>query len=281
MSYLSLETSAASGAPVLLYQFVAGDQVWRLTAAAEEMSYAGETWTPSAVSHGEITQSTELNKDGLSLEFPRTEAIAAEFLGYAPDAVVSVTVFRKHRGDDEAVVYWRGRVVSSMAEGERVTLECESVFTSLRRPGLRARYQRSCRHALYGRGCGVDKTAHAVEGELTEVAQNTVTVPVAAAEDDGHYLGGMLEFAGIFRMITGHAGAVLTLSRPIQSLGEALVESGYGGSYGEHYGAMTVKIYPGCDRTRATCDGKFSNLDNFGGFSWIPLKNPFGGSSLV
>jgi len=42
-----------------------------------------------------------------------------------------------------------------------------------------------------------------------------------------------------------------------------------------------VKIYPGCDRVRATCESKFDNLDNFGGFPWIPTKNPFGGSSIV
>jgi hypothetical protein len=42
-----------------------------------------------------------------------------------------------------------------------------------------------------------------------------------------------------------------------------------------------VKIYPGCDRTKETCNDKFSNILNYGGFAWIPAKSPFDGSSIV
>ena len=41
-----------------------------------------------------------------------------------------------------------------------------------------------------------------------------------------------------------------------------------------------ITLYPGCDHTRATCAAKFANLDNFGGFPWIPTRNPFDGGSL-
>jgi hypothetical protein len=37
----------------------------------------------------------------------------------------------------------------------------------------------------------------------------------------------------------------------------------------------------GCDRTFATCQSKFGNSLNFGGFPWIPVKNPFAGDSIV
>jgi hypothetical protein len=36
-----------------------------------------------------------------------------------------------------------------------------------------------------------------------------------------------------------------------------------------------VSYYPGCDRTRLTCSLKFGNIANFGGFPWVPQKNPF------
>jgi hypothetical protein len=43
---------------------------------------------------------------------------------------------------------------------------------------------------------------------------------------------------------------------------------------------QAVTLYPGCDHTTTTCDGKFSNLNNYGGFPHIPTKNPFGGSPI-
>jgi uncharacterized phage protein (TIGR02218 family) len=32
----------------------------------------------------------------------------------------------------------------------------------------------------------------------------------------------------------------------------------------------TFTVYPGCDKTQATCTSKFSNLINFGGFPYVP-----------
>ncbi|MEM7517429.1 MAG: phage BR0599 family protein, partial [Planctomycetota bacterium] len=45
--------------------------------------------------------------------------------------------------------------------------------------------------------------------------------------------------------------------------------------------APAVTLYPGCDRTNNVCSGKFSNSDNFGGLRFMPVKNPFSGSSIV
>ena len=74
-------------------------------------------------------------------------------------------------------------------------------------------------------------------------------------------------------------GNVLSLSRPIETLAE--VSDGYGNNYGGFYGSSTVTLYPGCTKSRAVCKNKFDNLNNYGGFPWIPTKNPFGGSSIV
>jgi hypothetical protein len=42
----------------------------------------------------------------------------------------------------------------------------------------------------------------------------------------------------------------------------------------------TVTLFPGCDHTLATCSGKFSNTANYGGFPFMPTKNPFGGDPI-
>lgn len=283
MTYNAREVSIQDGEPILLYLFVQGDLEWRYASTPVDITALGNTWKASAIANAGVGQSGSISKDSVSLRFPRNDEFARQFLGYAPDLVTSVTIYRGHLGDGEFVVYWRGRVSGSKATGATIAIDCESVFTSLRRPGLRARYQKTCRHALYGRGCSLDPEAFAVSSIVSAVNATAVSVPAAALEADGWYLGGMLRAEdGSLRLVTGHAGQQLTLSRPIEFLTESVPAAGYGLSYGRFYGgSVLVKLYPGCDRVMATCDAKFSNLDNYGGFPFIPSKNPFSGSSIV
>lgn len=282
MSYSAREQSAQDGRPVYLYKFVQGVQQWLYTNAPVTIVFAGESYAPSSVGHSEVKQSNELAKDSISLTFPLDDPFASQFLGYAPDLVTSVTLLRGHIGDGEFVTYWKGRVASSKATGAQVRLECESIFTSLRRPGLRARYQRTCRHALYGRGCTLDPEVFAVTGRVSSMTSTTLTVPEAGTYPDGHFTGGMVRAPdNSLRLVSNHVGQILTLSRPSASLSASFALSGYGYGYGLFYGQLTVLLYPGCDRLKSTCKDKFNNLDNYGGFPYIPLKNPFGGSSIV
>lgn len=282
MTYSSRESSVQDGRPLFLYKFVQGTQQWSYTSASVPVEFAGEVYQPVPISHSEVKQSNELSKDGISLSFPIDNSFASQFLGYAPDLVTSVTLLRGHAGDGEFIVYWKGRVASSKASGLQIKLECESIFTSLRRPGLRARYQRTCRHALYGRGCSLDPESFVVEAGVLSMTSISLQVPAAASYPDGYFTGGMARASdGSLRLVANHAGSLIVLSRPASALASDFALSGYGYGYGLFYGQLTVKLYPGCDRSKSTCQGKFGNIANYGGFPYIPTKNPFGGSSIV
>lgn len=285
MTYNTYEQSKQGGRPVFLYLFQQGSQAWRFTTRGVQETFGGEPYLPTTASHTEVKQSSEMSKDGIKLTFKRTDAFASQFLGYAPDVVTTLTVFRFHSSDPsaEAMVYWKGRVAGSRAGGATIEVECESIFTSMRRPGLRARYQRSCRHALYGRGCNLDPEAFAVAAvaDSLSASQVVLTSSEAAAKPDGFFFGGMVRASDeSLRLIVNHVGSTLTLSRPLIGLKADLDAVGYGESYGGPYGEVAIKLYPGCDHTPTGCLG-FDNLDNYGGFPYIPKKNPMGGSSIV
>ncbi|HSH42876.1 MAG TPA: phage BR0599 family protein [Arenicellales bacterium] len=266
--------------PAELYRFTQGEQVWTYTSADAAIEHNGETYEPAALGRSALEQTAEINRANISITLPRTNPVAALFLADSPEAITALTVLRQEQ--DSTLTLWKGRAASAQASASEVSIEFESIFTSLRRPGLRARYQRACRHTLYGRGCNVDKTAFAVPGRLADLSEATATVPVAAEYDDGTFYGGMLETdSGVLRFILAHEGEQLTLARPIAELAEAFAASGYGRSYGMYYGGVAVTLYPGCDRSRATCDTRFDNIENFGGFPWIPGRNPFDGNSIV
>ncbi|PQO22067.1 hypothetical protein C2I36_15045 [Rhodobacteraceae bacterium WD3A24] len=60
-----------------------------------------------------------------------------------------------------------------------------------------------------------------------------------------------------------------------------------GSTLAQHFPGTAIAFRPvvelarGCDLRRDTCEAKFNNLANFGGFPNIPGINPFGGSSIV
>lgn len=269
MSYFSREGSAQAGSPVYRFLFSTGYDEYRYTTELNFVSDGTHTYEPAAISMGDVSQSGDMGKDVLSLDLPIDNALASLFRGYSPDHIVSVTVFRGHPEDGEFVVYWRGRVASHALDGKSVELKCESIFTSMRRPGLRARYQRACRHALYSAGCGIDKADYAVSGTISSVDQITLTIAEAATEDYAWFSGGVVEFPdGTFQMVTAHDGDQVVISRKCRYLDENATP-------------ISVTLYPGCDRTLTTCKVKFDNILNNGGFRWIPQKNPMGGTSII
>ncbi|YP_009966505.1 tail assembly protein [Pseudomonas phage vB_PaeS_PAO1_Ab19] len=269
MSYATYENSLERGTPVELYEFIQGTKRWSYASCAEDVQTLGQVFTAAPIKRGRVQTTTDIFKDGVTLTFPRDNPFASQFLGFAPEEVTTLTIRRGHYGDpdEEFIVYWKGRVAGAKAANNEITIECESVFTSIKRPGLRARFEYGCRHALYSAACGANREPLKHTGTVQSIAGGVhVSVSGAASQPNGFYTGGMLVTPdGAARFITNHVGNVLTISRPLQSLA----------------GAMTVAVYPGCDHLRDTCKNKFNNLDNFGGFPFIPSKNPFGGSSIV
>jgi len=252
-----------------LFRFSRGSDIWTLTSSDTEVIYNTETYTPAVIGHGERASQTEISKENLTISIDIEHELARELLTYYGDEIMVLTLFIQLDATTE--VGWKGRYVSQKPSGDKLLIIVESVFTSLRRPGIRKRYQKTCGHSLYGTyGCKLNSESFALESILLAFSGITVTVEDALLQEDGYYLGGMIRASSdnSLRWIVNHAGNVLTLVRPF----EQLEDDGIGAS---------VKIYPGCDHTRPTCISKFNNVLNYGGFPWIPNKNPMDGRSIV
>lgn len=277
MTYETFENSVQDGDPVLRFLFATGETVNAFTTEANIVSDSNYTYLPAPIIMGEVSQTNEMNKDPLKLTFPRDDSFAQLFLGNVPEQVTTVTVFRGHQGDtsEEFQFYWKGRIAACSATGDAVRLDCENVFTSLRRAGLRARYQKNCRHALYQTGCNVDRSAHATQATVSSASGFTITIDALDSNvvdsnvgDADEFVGGMVETNdGYTRYIIAQDNQTLTLIRPLQSLIDDVNDS---------VGGAEVTLYPGCNHTRDHCRKKFDNLLNYGGFPWIPTRSPFG-----
>lgn len=273
MSYELIEVSRDDGRPVELIHISYSGNNWYYTSADRDLVYLGSTYKAIPCSRSKLEPTSDPSKSDMTFTFPRDIEVAEVFRVQPPSEVVSLTLFGQHYGDSEFVSLWKGRVVDAQWEGALVNLVGESVFASLRRPGLRRRYQYQCPHALYGNKCGVNRLLWKEEHPLGSVSGVQLQVNGAIGKPDDYYAGGYVTWANSLnlnvekRMIRASVGAsgVITLSNIPVALSSGQV----------------VTLYPGCDHTlgAAGC-GRFSNHENFGGTPFIPDKNPFGGSTI-
>jgi uncharacterized phage protein (TIGR02218 family) len=269
MSFDSVERSVEGRAPVELWTFFRSFQTWRYTSADRDINFGGFPYLARSIARSSIESSAELARGTLRVTVPRDLEVADLYRVAPPTVPVTCTLQQYHDGDGAAIMLWSGRITSVAFRGVAAEIAMEPVFTSMRRVGLRRLYQRQCPHVLYGPACNVNAEAVRLTSIVDAISGATVTVPAASLQASGWYAGGYLEYeptAGIpeRRFITDHVGGSLTLTMTPAGLTVG----------------MTVKVYPGCDHTLATCSGKFSNAANFGGFPFMPTKNPFDGSPL-
>ena len=269
MSYDAIETSEQGRRPVELYTFFREFQAYRYTSADRDIKIGGATYFARSISRGEIQVGEEVGRNSLSVRCQRDLEVADLYRTVPPSIPVTFMLQQYHEGDSEIAVIWTGRVVQVEWSGAQAEIRLESVYTTLRRVGLRRMFQKQCPHVLYGQSCRVNREAFRLDAQADAISGSTISVAPAAVRPDGYYSGGMVEYViegGLNerRFIYEHAGASLTLNAA---------------PLGLELGA-TLKIYPGCDHTISTCKDKFANQVNYGGMPYFATKNPFGGQPI-
>ena len=256
-----------------LYRFVEGASafIYTVTSADVAADYLGETYEPVSIGRDEVESKGEMARDNIKVSLSLQNPVARKWFLSSLDFPLTLTIFSQTK--DETETEWKGRLASVSPKKSVLEFTFESVFTSMRRMGLRQRYQVNCPHALYGRGCNLNKDDFDTAATVTNVTNAVVTVPAAAGFADGYFSSGIFEDnEGNLRFILSHVGSQLTLIRPMNDLINYAGANGY---------PIACRIFPGCNRTVEICNSRFDNLNHYGGFPFIPGKNPFGGSSIV
>ena len=276
MSYLTELARSFGKSGIWLYEFTRDGVTTRLCAAGSDyVDGSAVTWTAAPVTHTRFRITSAIGREETQLVFPQSNAFARGYLTDLSYSENSVTIYHEFRDQtpEARAVKFRGRVTGTQPRFTRLTLVAQNRFTELGRKGLSAVMQRPCRHALYhekdGYGCGLAIADFEEAGTATAFAANVATVTGADAQADGYYSGGVLTWSGKRQMIVRHVGTALTLLGPIDGLAAAIASSS----------SEAVTIGPGCDLTRATCEARFDNLANFGGFPWM-TDSPFDGRTL-
>jgi len=247
-----------------LYRFEEATTVHTFTSGNREIVHNSETYIPIPIGRSDIKITAELGKSSIEVKISLKNTLAKTWVATVLEVPIRLTVFTIV-DSDPAVTAWIGRMTSVKSSKKDAIFVINSDATLMNRSGLRKRFQRTCPYALYGKGCFVDENSFSTAGTVLSRDDLVITIAEAALEPDGFYTGGMIRASnGKLRYIIAHVGTAITISRDLPGLIDD-----------------NVTLFLGCNRTRADCTDKFNNLANFGGYPFIPLKNPFGGTSIA
>lgn len=268
MTYTAKENSTYDGQPNELYQFVRNGQSWRYTSADEDKTIESIIYSSASLTRTKLEQNQEMSRNPITVSIDKNASFVQQFRGAPPSDVIQLTIFRYHEGDSEVVTIWIGRVVNIRLKERIAEIRCEPIFTAMKRPVLRRRYQTTCPHVLYGAQCGVLSSSFSVITSLLSVSGTTLTASAFGTHPDGYFSGGYVEWEvdGNIetRPIINHVGTAITVNFPFQGMPSN----------------ATVKAFPGCDHVLATCNTKFNNVENYGGQPFFPSKNPMNGTTI-
>lgn len=278
MSFDSIEVSEFGNHPVETYEFQRGPNFWRYTSSDESFfPTLGTEFTAIQIKRSRILGTQDIGKTSLKIRISRRADLVNQFIATSPTDIITLKLTRYHAGDPgNSAITFNGRIVNVKFLENEAELTCQPIFSALKRPGLRRAYQTACPHVLYGTGgCRANPSLFDVSAVLTDVSGNSITSPdlivaINPTFDADHFVGGFVEFVNNNntdrRFITdfNNVSGTLTLNLPFSDL----------------VVGNTVNAFAGCNHTTAVCDGKFSNLLNYGGFPFIPQKNPMDGTII-
>lgn len=265
MAFTTFEESIEGGRKVVLYHFLIGTTNYRYTSAGDEIVFQANTFFPRQITGSAPSRAVDENPVDLEINIPATDAVVLPFIGTVPGQRMAVTIYEVHRDDlVNAHILWQGRIAgaSFTENGTKAVMRAITSESAASRPVPRHKYQSLCNHFLYDANCTLDRELFKFTGTITAIVGNVITIGgLFAAEGADWALGGYIKQSGgeDYRMVLNQSGDDLTV---LLAFADNLLGS-------------TVDVYAGCLRDIGTCETKFNNKVNHGGWPNIPTKNIF------
>ncbi len=192
-----------------------------------------------------------------------TKLVRAAINGAFDGATVKLErLFMPTWGDTSygSIILFEGNVAGITPSSSQVKLVVKSELESLNVAMPRNCFTPACMNRLYDSACGVNRASLTVTGNLTGVTSVTQLAASSLGQAADYFTLGTLVMntgpaAGSRRAVKAFSGGVITLSVPLPSLP----------AIGNNF-----SIYPGCSRTMAICQSKFSNQTRFRGTPFVP-----------
>ncbi len=268
-SFSGSYTNVLAGATMTvaeLYTFsAAGMSTFQYTDTNQDVLYDGLTYTPYPIKRSKISYSTDLKVDEAEVTMAKNwgvnMAIRKDILSGSEVQIHRVNLASPN---DDNVLLFDGEVSDTKIDEAVITLRCTTLdFLNTELP--KRELQVACNWQLYGPHCGLSLSDWTVTafGESSASTPDKIISPAFLVGATQHFRGGFVvglcgHNAGLTKHVTNHLGAQISVLPPFPFDWEAI---------------DSVTVAPGCDHNLADCKNKFNNLDNYGGFPYIPNQD--------
>jgi len=270
VTYQARETSVQDGRPLELYLFESdgGAVRWPYTTGVSAITFSAVTYQPEAISRGEpMREADQLDQGGVVITLPATVDYVSRFVLAVPRTEDTLKIYRTHITDSEFYLFYEGVVSRVSFEGDLAKVAVAPRMTDLAKAIPKRTYRSLCNHILYDARCQAVKATFTDLVTISSVSADGLTIQLTGARDisgdPSFFTGGMLQTVAESRMVltfTPGNPASATLRTPF--LAPPLPGS-------------TMNLVAGCNHLVTTCAARFNNVVNYGGFPYVPTKNPF------
>jgi hypothetical protein len=240
-----------------LYQFQRGDKKWHYNNGLDSILFGVDRYLPEIISYDRVNITNDVFRATIDLTMPISNPVIVDAFNNFSCNSITLRIWR------EESCWWMGRISRTTIKNDSAVLTCESIYSAMKRLGIRSTYERLCRYSIYDNNCGVDRASFTLEDQtVTEVNGNDITIPGIPAGDSLYKLG-IIKKGSENTMILSRTGDVFTIIRNIGIVASDIVDISYG-----------------CARTIDDCGNKFSNYDGsnnlkHGGFPFMPKIDIF------
>ena len=280
MAFEDSEISIEASEPVEVYEITLGSSVFRFTSAEDDVPVGANTFTAlPGLSRSATFAGSDTRDNVFEVRMPADNLFTRRYVQLIPadDALIKVTRFQRNEGTGagDTLIIFDGVVQSVGFEDNRevAVLACQPAIGALTRPIPRQVFSSGCGHILYDPlTCRVLRTGSSPGGspiafELTatvtaeEPGGLILTVPGALGRPNGWFTAGQITAPGGIdtRLVIRHTNDQIRLYVPFPF---SLMNS-------------QVTLHAGCAHDPTDCNDKFGNFINYGGFPFVPDRNPF------
>lgn len=219
--------------------------------------HAAPGMLPSAIEMDGGLDPLDMDVSGvLSHALIRADDLAS---GRWDSAAVRVGLIDWNLPDHGASWFWHGQLGGVSMQGHGFSAELRGLKTRLDRSYAPVASP-SCRADFCGQGCGLSRAAHEHVAVVETVTEDGLAFAGINAEQALAFLLGILrwiggENAGLAAEITGLSGARLQIDGALVALPQP---------------GDRALLIEGCDKSLATCAGRFGNAINFRGEPHLP-----------
>lgn len=254
--------------PIELYRMweADGTATYRYTSHDEDVTYGGFVYKAVPITRNTVSYDVNLNSPTVEITAGYIEDPALKYIATNPLRPYWVEILKLHSEDlSEALVIFIGQIKTVAFKGLAAKIKATGFEFYLDQTIPRFRYMPSCNNKIYEGFCKAAKGSFTKSGTAVTVSANCLTITTDIVDTIGEYSSTYWRYGEIligadYSVIASHTGnpLILTLSSPLPN-----AEDG-----------DSITISAGCDKSYATCNGKFNQRLNFFGQPFIPTENP-------